>query len=256
MASSRSRIRAPTCRRFRLLLGWEAASENVQYLQHMSRAGYLAREYWFELLIAVLAFAGMLELWVERNSAGAPTTTLWFTVPALVLLLLPLFWRRRFPFAAPAAYWLLAAALTFVDGLLIPFIDGLEVVGIATAFLLGNLRDRKKAGIGLGIVLGCILIVVCDIPGGQSVWWFIFIPLRFVAGWVAGFALRAREEQAEAAEVRADQAEREREAAARVAVAEERARIARELHDVVAHAVSVMVLQVGAVRLKLPEALA
>jgi len=56
--------------------------------------------------------------------------------------------------------------------------------------------------------------------------------------------------------VRAARAEREREAAARVAVAEERARIARELHDIVAHAMSVMVLQVGAVRHKLPDALA
>jgi signal transduction histidine kinase len=55
--------------------------------------------------------------------------------------------------------------------------------------------------------------------------------------------------------MRATLAEREREAGARVAVAEERARIARELHDIVAHAMSVMVLQVGAVRHKLPETL-
>src|SRR4029077_11497958 len=71
--------------------------------------------------------------------------------------------------------------------------------------------------------------------------------------WLAGYALRERAEEAEAAEVRAAQGERERDAAKRIAVAEERARIARELHDVVAHAVSVMVLQVGAVRHKLPE---
>jgi signal transduction histidine kinase len=68
--------------------------------------------------------------------------------------------------------------------------------------------------------------------------------------------VRERAEQAEEAEERAAQAEREREAAARVAVAEERARIARELHDIVAHAVSVMVLQVGAVRHRLPQELA
>ncbi len=100
------------------------------------------------------------------------------------------------------------------------------------------------------------MIVVYNIPGPQPASDFVFIPLRFVVAWVAGYALRERAEQAEAAEERAAHAEREREAAARVAVAEERARIARELHDIVAHAVSVMVLQVGAVRHKLPDALA
>src|SRR5262249_20577192 len=74
-------------------------------------------------------------------------------------------------------------------------------------------------------------------------------------GWLLGFALRERGQQAEDAEERAAEAEREREAAARLAVAEERARIARELHDVVAHAMSVMVLQVGAVRHRLPAEL-
>ena len=68
--------------------------------------------------------------------------------------------------------------------------------------------------------------------------------------------VRERAEQAEEAEVRTIAAELERDAAARIAVAEERARIARELHDIVAYAVSVMVLQVGAVRHKLPDALA
>jgi signal transduction histidine kinase len=95
--------------------------------------------------------------------------------------------------------------------------------------------------------------VVYKIPGHTAAM-LVFIPLEFAIGWVAGFAVHERAEQAEAAEVRATHAERERDAAARVAVAEERVRIARELHDIVAHAVSVMVLQVGAVRHRLPDA--
>jgi signal transduction histidine kinase len=233
----------------------------------VSRIGYVAREYWFELLIAVLAIAGMLELVVGRDLPGAPATSLWFSVPAVAVLVLPLLAHRRFPFAVPAAYWLMAAALSFADGVLIAFIGSLGVVGLATAFLLGNLRDDRQAGIGLAIVLGCIVVVVSNIPGPQSAGDLVFIPLRFVVAWVAGYALRQRAEQAEAAEMRATLAEREREAAemratlaerereaaARIAVAEERTRIARELHDIVAHAMSVMVLQIGAVRHKLPQ---
>jgi signal transduction histidine kinase len=221
----------------------------------VSRIRSIAREYWFELLIALLAIAGMLELVVGRDSPGAPSTSLWFAVPAVAVLVLPLMARRRFPFAGPVTYWLVATALTFVDGLMIPFIGSLGVVGLAAAFLLGNLRDDMKAGIGLAIVLGCMVIIVSNIPGAQSASDLVFIPLRFVVSWVAGYALRERAEQAEAAEMRATLAEREQEAAARVAVAEERARIARELHDIVAHAVSVMVLQVGAVRHQLPKTL-
>jgi signal transduction histidine kinase len=160
----------------------------------------------------------------------------------------------RFPFAAPTAYWLLAGAISFGDGLLLAFIGSLGVVGLASAFLLGNLRSPMKAGVGLIIVLAGIVVVVYNIPGPQTVGDFVFIPLRFVVAWVAGYALRERAEQAEAAEERAVHAELEREATARIAVAEERVRIARELHDIVAHAVSVMVLQVGTVRHNLPAA--
>jgi signal transduction histidine kinase len=219
--------------------------------------------------MAVLGVAGMLELVVGRDLPGAPAMSLWVSVPAVAILVLPLLARRRFPFAAPVAYWLMASGLTYANGLLIPFVGSLGVVGLAAAFLLGNLRDDRQAGIGLAVATGSIVVVVANIPGTQSASDLIFIPLRFVVAWIAGYAMRERSQQAEAAEMRASLAEREREAAemratlaerereaaARIAVAEERARIARELHDIVAHAVSVMVLQVGAVRHKLPEGL-
>ncbi len=200
-------------------------------------------------------------LWPPRASSnlsispGSPTTSLWFAVPAVAVLMLPLFTRRWFPFGAPAAYWILAAALSFVDGVLIPSVESLFLVGLASAALLGNLRDARQAWTGLAIVLAGIAAVVYNIPGRTTAE-LILIPVEFGIAWAAGFALRMRGEQAEAAEERAEHAERERESAARVAVAEERSRIARELHDIVAHAVSVMVLQVGAVRHKLPDSLA
>jgi signal transduction histidine kinase len=215
------------------------------------RAREIAREYWFELSIGALTVTAVIELILAR----APSSSRWFAIPALTVLMLPLFTRRWFPFGAPAAYWILAAALSFVDGLLIPSIESLFLVGLASAALLGNLRDARQAWTGLVIVLGGITAVVYNIPSHTTAE-LILIPVEFGITWAVGFALRARSEQAEAAETRAERAEREREAAARLAVAEERARIARELHDVVAHAVSVMVLQVGAVRHKLPDAMA
>ena len=225
----------------------------MRYVQRVSRIRYVAREYWFELLIAFLAIAGMLELVVGRDSPAAPPTTPWIAIPTVGVLVLLLLARRRFPFAAPAGYWLLAAAISFGDGVLLAFVGSLSIVGLASAFLLGNLRNPLKAGVGLIVVLVGIVIVVYNIPG-ETVSDLVFIPLRFVVAWVAGYALRERAEQAEAAEERAAHAERERESAARVAVAEERVRIARELHDIVAHAVSVMVLQVGTVRHNLSAA--
>jgi signal transduction histidine kinase len=220
----------------------------------MSRVRNLA-DYWFELLVLVLVVAGMLELVLGVGSPTAPELPVSLSIVALWALVLPLFARRRFPFAGPAVYWLFAAALSVIDGRLIPFIGSLEVVGFAAGFLLGNQRDDRRAWAGLAIVLGGIGVVVANIPGRPPVSVLIFVTLRFVVAWVAGYALRERSQQAEAAEMRAALAEREREAAARVAVAEERARIARELHDIVAHAMSVMVLQVGAVRHMLPDTL-
>jgi signal transduction histidine kinase len=218
----------------------------------VTRIRDLARTYWFEVPIILLALDGIVEVLVRRDAPDAPRTTLWFTVPALAVLVVPLFARRRFPFGAPLVFWLIAAAVTFVDGRLVAFTTSTFVLGMAAAFLLGNLHNGARARIGLVIVLVAEVIIVHNIPGHPASQ-LVFIPILFGICWVAGFALRERAEEAEAALVRASEVERDREVATRIAVSEERARIARELHDIVAHAVSVMVLQVGAVRHKLRD---
>ncbi|MDT0381802.1 sensor histidine kinase [Streptomyces sp. DSM 42041] len=77
----------------------------------------------------------------------------------------------------------------------------------------------------------------------QTVLGWLFLTVPFALAWVMGDSLRTRRAYYEQLEERAARLEKEREAQAKVAVAAERARIARELHDVVAHNVSVMVVQ-------------
>jgi signal transduction histidine kinase len=224
----------------------------VTYVGQVNRLRVFLREYGFDLLVVIAAVESVLEIALGHTPPGQSRTASWFAVPAIALVVLCLLGRRRFPFAAPTALWLLVAVLSFVNGRLVTQPAGVLLAGLAAAFLLGNLPDTLKARVGLAIVLGGAAIVVYNLPD-RAASEFVFTPLLFAIAWLAGFALRERAARADAAEARAVQAERDRETAARIAVAEERARIARELHDVVAHAVSVMVLQVGAVRHKMSE---
>jgi signal transduction histidine kinase len=226
----------------------------VEYVQPVRRLWSLVRGHGLDVLIALLALEAMVEVSVRHGSNDATDLTLWLAVPAIAVFVVPLFLRGRYPFGGPATYWVMGAAFSFADGKLLTSMTSVFVLGMAAAYLLGNLNDAFRARVGLGVVVGCAALIVYNAPD-HSTSEVVFIPLLFGICWLSGFALRERAEQAEAAEVRAAQAEREHEAAARVAVAEERARIARELHDIVAHAVSVMVLQVGAVRHNLPDEL-
>jgi signal transduction histidine kinase len=219
----------------------------------VSRAWLFLSRHGLDALIVAAAVQSAISTVLRDDPQRPSGPMLWFETAAIAAVVLCLLWRHRFPFAAPAGTWLASAALSFLDGLLIANQAGVFVAGMGAALLLGNLRRDLQARIGLAIVLGGAAIVVYNTPGDAQLGDLIFTPVLFAIGWLVGYALRERAEQTEAAEERASRAEREREVAARVAVAEERGRIARELHDVVAHAVSVMVLQVGAVRHRMPE---
>jgi signal transduction histidine kinase len=102
---------------------------------------------------------------------------------------------------------------------------------------------------GLGAVLAAVMTASDSGPvTGASV---AFVAILAAAPFGAGMALRRREEEAAELTTRASRLEREQEERAREAVAEERARIARELHDMIGHAISVITVQAGAARLQL-----
>jgi signal transduction histidine kinase len=165
-------------------------------------------------------------------------------------MIVPLFWWRRFPFGAPAAVFVIGAAESFVDGRLVTFTLATFLSVLAAVFLFGILEDRRQSVAGLAIALGAAGVVTINDP--TQVWSdYAGVVLLFSIAWLAGFAIGRKLEQASAAQERADRLEREQEAEARAAVAEERARIARELHDVVGHSVSVMTVQASAVRRRL-----
>ena len=213
----------------------------------MERLGPVARRFALEILSAIVAVESMLEVGL-RHESQRPA---WFAVPAIALVVVPLLGRRRFPFYAPAAVFVLAAAVSFADGLVIATPASAFLAAMIASFLLGHLADGRQARLGLAVVL-CGAAIVVDHKPGHARGELFFFPMLFGIVWSAGLALRERAVHAHVAELRAINAEYEREAAAHVAAADERARIARELHDTIAHAVSVMVLQVGAVRHQLP----
>jgi signal transduction histidine kinase len=220
----------------------------------VTRLKSLARRQGLDLLIAAGALASALEVVLRDDQADASETSSWFAAPAAALVVLPLLGRRRWPFAAPLAVFLLAAVVSFADGRLVVGTATISIAGLVAAFLLGQLRDPSRSRLGLAIEVCALAIIVANDPEHTAAD-FVLTPALFAIAWLGGLALRGHAAHAEVAEARAAQAEHERETAARIAVAEERTRIARELHDIVAHAVSVMVLQVGAVRHKLPDEL-
>ena len=165
----------------------------------------------------------------------------------LVLVTLPLAVRRR----TPAATLLTAAGALVVGAFLVSHSNGVPV-GVFLAMLLAfysvgaHCDDRRSPLVG-AVAVAAIAAADLARPGTfsasgtrPSAW------LAFAIAWLVGRDLRRRRQRVADLEDRAVRLEREREEQAQLAVAEERGRIARELHDVIAHGVSVIVVQAQA----------
>jgi signal transduction histidine kinase len=191
-------------------------------------------------LALALAVVGQFEAWFVIG----PDSPL--GAVAAVLGTVPVAWRRLFP---------VAAMLTVIGSLVVIGFSNVDIAEPMAPFVAIVIamysvgahaaRRRSLVGLALGLVLAAISVTV---ETGFSVADYSFAAVVAAGPWLAGAALRGRRLEAAELARRATRLEREREEQARLAVAEERSRIARELHDVVAHSVSVMTVQAGAVR--------
>jgi signal transduction histidine kinase len=207
----------------------------------------VARRYWLDALVLIGLGVGLAGAVVGQGESDGPTGPLWFDVLAIVAIVTPLFGRRRFPFGAPITVGVAVALTSFIDERLVPYDFIPFLAGCAALFLMGLLRERAQAVAGLVLAVGVEALVAYRDPL-KNLSAFIATTIIFGIIWTIAFALGRKFQEADEARDRAARAEREREARARTAVTEERARIARELHDVVGHSVSVMTVQASAVR--------
>ncbi|MFE6056749.1 sensor histidine kinase [Kitasatospora sp. NPDC056446] len=152
-------------------------------------------------------------------------------------LALPLLWRRRAPltvFGAVAA----AAFVQWLTGVQLPA-DAALLVALYTAAANSGRRGTLVAGavVEAGVLLACLRWAT----EGAFLTPFVAVTAMVVAAAVLGVNVRTTRAYLAAVEGRAARLEREQEQQARLAVAEERTRIAREMHDIVTHNLSVMV---------------
>ncbi|MBO0829938.1 MAG: sensor histidine kinase [Streptosporangiales bacterium] len=162
---------------------------------------------------------------------------------ALVVgLCAPLTWRRRWPFATFSVMAALAL-VQWLAGITVLLADAALLVAVYTVAAQSRRTYTWVAFLVMVLGNGLAAYRWSHPPGPARVPTFVFLTVCTVAAMLLGDSMRSRRAYYAELEARADRLEREREQDARLAVAAERARIAREMHDVVAHNVSVMVVQ-------------
>jgi signal transduction histidine kinase len=222
----------------------DAATRQLVYGQSMHARPLLSRPKVANVADAgfalVLFAVGQAETWLSFGTGlGHGSDAVTATLGALMTL--PLAFRRRAPLVVAA----LVAIPTPLVGLFTPlqllFFGGfLPLLTVAYTLAARARSPRELAWLALPLM--ALVAVELEVPEFRKAGEIVFDWLWFAATIAIGLVVRARSLHAERSESRAVRLETERE----VVLREERARIARELHDVIAHSVSVIVIQAGA----------
>jgi signal transduction histidine kinase len=203
---------------------------------------------WGDWVLALaLAAEVEFELWAHPPAGLVVTGGRAALAVLLGFVTLPLAWRRQ----APVAVLSVLTGALVVGAFLIRHAGGVPLgafLALIVAFysLGAHCEERRALRVGAGILATIAAVDLTrgglfEAQGARPLAWLVF-----AVAWLVGRDFRRRRGELTLLRERATQLEREREEKARAAVAEERGRIARELHDVVAHSVSVMVVQAQA----------
>ncbi|MFI6229647.1 sensor histidine kinase [Micromonospora echinospora] len=195
-----------------------------------------------------VAVAGVVALLAV---AAAPTAGGWKASVVGLAMAVVLVWRRVRPVAVTAVVAVLAFSQVVYGWGPLPY----DLAVLVALYSVVKYADRLRDGIVAGVVAAVGVVLAAVQTQSPAAWYFSAIYYGLVTGavWLVALNVRTRRLYVLSLEERAATLEREREAEARAAVAEERTRIARELHDVVAHSMAVMIVQADGARFMIDQ---
>ena len=195
---------------------------------------------------------GQLGLHVDDGGGFHGTAPAAVTAVLVAAIDVPLLWRRRYPIAVLVAVALAIVVPRAFASVTLPLWGGLGALVFA---LYTASRWAPKPWDALALVAPAVGLAALslEIPGMVNWAEYSFSVPVLLLGWLTGQGVRRWHELSRRLRQHLDDVAETEQARAAAAVSDERARIARELHDVVAHAVSVMVVQAGSARLGMAE---